>query len=123
LIHVHPSGSISEGLVPSHHIDLSTLIHFTPQETTCAHLGLIAPVRPSARGCEECLQLGSRWVHLRICLTCGHVGCCDSSPHRHASAHSRAAGHPIVRSMEPGETWAWCYEDEVMLKDSEPRPS
>jgi uncharacterized UBP type Zn finger protein len=66
-------------------------------------------------GCEECLATGGRWVHLRMCQTCGHIGCCDSSPGRHATAHYRATGHPIVRSAEPGEDWSWCYLDEVML--------
>jgi CPA2 family monovalent cation:H+ antiporter-2 len=70
---------------------------------------------PSARGCEECLRSGDRWVHLRICMTCGHVGCCDSSPNRHATAHFHATLHPVVRSAEPGERWGWCYEDEVRL--------
>ena len=82
---------------------------------SCRHLDQIRDVVPSAPGCEECLRIGSGWVHLRLCMTCGHVGCCDSSPNRHASKHARAAGHPIVRSMEPGETWLWCYVDEVFL--------
>lgn len=73
----------------------------------------IRPVSPrTPDGCEECLRLDARWVHLRLCLTCGHVGCCDSSPLRHASAHARNSGHPIVQSMEPGETWRWCYVHE-----------
>lgn len=67
-------------------------------------------------GCEDCLASGGRWVHLRICLECGHVGCCDSSPDRHASAHHAATGHPIMRSLEPGEDWSWCFEDEVVLR-------
>ncbi|MGE2771806.1 UBP-type zinc finger domain-containing protein [Rhodococcus sp. 1.20] len=67
---------------------------------------------PYPQGCEECLRLGTPWVHLRLCLTCGHVGCCDSSPGRHASAHAHAIGHPIVQSMEPGEDWRWCYVDQ-----------
>ena len=83
--------------------------------TGCGHLDQIHPVRPSAAGCEDCLRIGARWVHLRVCLTCGHVGCCDSSPNRHATAHHHASGHPIVRSMERGESWGWCYVDEVML--------
>ena len=91
-------------------------IVFAPSEDSgCSHLDAIHPVRPSANGCEDCLRIGSRWVHLRICLTCGHVGCCDSSPNRHATAHFHSTGHPIVRSMERGETWGWCYVDEVML--------
>ena len=66
-------------------------------------------------GCEECLEIGSGWVHLRMCLNCGKVGCCDNSPNRHATAHFREVGHPLIRSAEPGESWAWCYEDEVAL--------
>jgi len=70
---------------------------------------------PSARGCEDCLRIGASWVHLRICMTCGHVGCCDSSPNRHATAHNRAVGHPIIKSLEPGEDWGWCYPDAIAL--------
>ena len=82
---------------------------------SCEHLEEIRDVTPSANGCEECLKIGSPWVHLRLCLTCGHVGCCDSSPNRHATKHFHATGHPIVRSFQPGENWAWCYADEVFL--------
>jgi Zn-finger in ubiquitin-hydrolases and other protein len=64
-------------------------------------------------GCEDCLAAGQPWLHLRICLECGHVGCCDDSPHRHATEHAIASGHPIIRSLEPGEEWAWCYIDRV----------
>lgn len=93
----------------------------------CSHLDQIRDVSPSADGCEDCLRIGSDWVHLRLCLTCGHVGCCDSSPNRHATAHFRASGHPLVRSLEPGEDWMWCYIDEVGLMAVEaaaqrPRP-
>ena len=70
---------------------------------------------PSGDGCVECLASGDRWVHLRLCETCGHVGCCDSSPNKHATAHFHATGHPVMRSVEPGETWGWCYVDEVDL--------
>jgi uncharacterized UBP type Zn finger protein len=66
-------------------------------------------------GCEECLKTGSRWMHLRMCLSCGKVGCCDNSPGRHASAHFKESAHPLIRSAEPGESWSWCYVDEVML--------
>jgi uncharacterized UBP type Zn finger protein len=82
----------------------------------CEHLDLIADVQPSADGCEDCLAAGGRWVHLRLCLTCGHVGCCDSSPAKHATAHYHGAGHPLVQSFEPGEEWVWCYADEALLK-------
>jgi Zn-finger in ubiquitin-hydrolases and other protein len=64
-------------------------------------------------GCEDCLAAGQQWLHLRICLECGHVGCCDDSPHQHATAHANATGHPIIRSLEPGEEWAWCYIDRI----------
>jgi hypothetical protein len=82
----------------------------------CSHLDQIREVTPSADGCEDCLRIGGRWVHLRLCLTCGHVGCCDSSPNRHASAHARQEDHPIVRSFEPGERWIWCFVDRVALE-------
>ena len=82
----------------------------------CSHLDLIRDVSPSATGCEDCLRIGSWWVHLRMCMTCGHVGCCDSSPNRHATAHANSTGHPIVRSLEPGEDWMWCYIDQVVLE-------
>jgi uncharacterized UBP type Zn finger protein len=72
-------------------------------------------VERPARGCEDCLKIGGQWLHLRKCLTCGHVACCDSSPNRHASAHFRGTQHPIVSSAEPGETWCWCYIDERAL--------
>jgi uncharacterized UBP type Zn finger protein len=74
-------------------------------------------VRPSAEGCEDCLRIGGTWVHLRMCLRCGHMGCCDSSPHRHATAHYHSTRHPAVRSMQPGEDWGWCYEDEVFVEE------
>ncbi len=84
----------------------------------CTHLDSIKEVTPSAEGCEECLQTGDWWVHLRLCLTCGHVGCCDSSPNKHASKHAKETGHPIVESFEPGEDWRWCYIDEVYVKET-----
>ena len=87
--------------------------------TKCTHLDQIRAVEPrTPAGCEECLASGDRWVHLRLCLTCGHVGCCDSSPNRHATAHHHETGHPIIRSFEPGEDWAWCYADSTPLKRS-----
>jgi uncharacterized UBP type Zn finger protein len=82
-------------------------------QPACTHLDEIADVSPSGDGCVECLAAGGRWVHLRLCLSCGHVGCCDSSPGRHATAHFHADGHPVVQSYEPGEDWLWCYADEV----------
>ena len=77
------------------------------------HLKEIHKVTPSASGCEDCLKIGGRWVHLRVCRTCGKVGCCDSSPNRHATAHVAESGHPIVTSLERGEDWSWCYVDEI----------
>ena len=75
----------------------------------CSHLDQIHDVRPHTRGCEECLKMGDTWVHLRLCLTCGHVGCSDSSGGAHAAAHFRATGHVVAQSAEPGEHWRWCY--------------
>ena len=80
----------------------------------CTHLDQIQPVEPSStRGCSQCIAQGQPWMHLRLCLTCGEVGCCDSSPNRHASKHAAEHGHPIVLSFEPGEDWCWCYVDET----------
>jgi uncharacterized UBP type Zn finger protein len=79
---------------------------------SCDHLRHVHPQPAKTNGCEECLQSGSGWVHLRLCLTCGHVGCCDSSPNRHATRHHQEMGHPLVASYEPGERWVWCYVDE-----------
>lgn len=80
----------------------------------CSHLNTIAVARATdVEGCEECLELGDTWVHLRQCLQCGHVGCCDASRNRHATAHFKATGHPLVTSLERGEDWVWCYVDEV----------
>ena len=84
--------------------------------TMCSHLNQIHDVTPSAEGCEDCLKTGDTWVHLRLCLSCGHVGCCDSSPAKHATAHFRGSGHPLVQSFEPGEEWVWCYADEALVK-------
>jgi uncharacterized UBP type Zn finger protein len=82
----------------------------------CAHIGEIAEVTPNSPDtCEECLALGDRWVHLRVCMTCGHVGCCDQSKNRHARRHYHASSHPIIGSYEPGENWRYCYIDDVML--------
>jgi CPA1 family monovalent cation:H+ antiporter len=88
-----------------------------PATRPCAHIETIAEVTPSTtEGCEDCLREGTRWVHLRECLVCGHVGCCDNSPRRHATAHWHGTAHAIVRSIEPGEEWAWCYPDELFLE-------
>jgi uncharacterized UBP type Zn finger protein len=81
----------------------------------CTHLNQINDVQPSAQGCEDFLKTGDTWVHLRECLICGHVGCCDSSRNRHATAHFHETNHPIVKSFERGEDWRWCYVDEVLV--------
>jgi uncharacterized UBP type Zn finger protein len=84
----------------------------------CTHIDhvVITELPESVAGCEDCLAMGGEWLHLRICLECGHVGCCDDSPNRHASAHGRASGHPIIRSLEPGEDWCWCFVDELAMR-------
>jgi uncharacterized UBP type Zn finger protein len=82
----------------------------------CSHLNQIQQVIPSAEGCEECLNMGDTWVHLRICLECGHVGCCDSSKNKHATKHAHSTKHPLIQSMELGEDWLYCYQDDVMLE-------
>jgi Zn-finger in ubiquitin-hydrolases and other protein len=82
----------------------------------CTHLDQIREVTPrTPEGCEECLKTGDTWVHLRLCMLCGHVGCCDQSKNQHATTHVHATGHPLIRSFEPGEDWGWCYVDEVFL--------
>lgn len=91
------------------------------EKKPCSHLQSTlrhhtAPVTPSSPGCAECLVKGDEWVHLRLCLSCGHVGCCDDSPNKHASRHFRHTDHPVIKSFEPGEDWAWCFEDEAMLE-------
>lgn len=88
---------------------------FLKRGKMCEHVELIQKVTPSAEGCEECLQIGDRWVHLRICLVCGHVGCCDNSKNKHATKHFRETGHPLIQSFEARETWVWCYVDNEML--------
>ncbi len=84
--------------------------------TSCTHIKEIRDVQPSGTGCKECLEKGDSWVHLRMCLTCGHVGCCDSSKNKHATKHFHRSKHPIVESIEPGENWRWCYVDKIMLE-------
>ena len=89
---------------------------------TCTHLDRIeiSDLPHEITGCEDCLATGARWVHLRMCMTCGKIGCCDSSPNRHATQHANTSGHPIVRSAERGEDWSWCYLDEVMFTVTQP---
>jgi uncharacterized UBP type Zn finger protein len=79
----------------------------------CQHLDQIRAVHPNTKGCEECLKSGDTWVHLRMCMSCGKVGCCDSSKNRHATRHWQETSHPIMRSLERGEDWYWCYPDEL----------
>jgi len=87
-------------------------------DVMCSHLDEVTvhELPAAVDGCEDCLREGGKWLHLRICLSCGHVGCCDSSPNRHATAHSHATSHPIIRSLEPGEDWSWCYVDGVAFR-------
>ena len=87
---------------------------------TCSHLDhvTLTELPDSVAGCEDCLAEGTAWLHLRICLECGHVGCCDNSPRHHGTAHFEATGHPIMRSIEPGEDWSWCFIDEVAMSIS-----
>ena len=88
--------------------------------SSCRHFEEVRDVEPrTPQGCEECLKPGGQWVHLRLCLICGHVGCCDESPNKHATKHFRHTGHPVMQSMEPGDDWGWCYVDEIMV---EPAP-
>jgi hypothetical protein len=89
----------------------------------CTHLDQVKGVAPKTPdGCEECLAMGGAWVHLRLCLSCGHVGCCDNSPNKHATKHFRTIHHAIIRSFEPGENWGWCYVDEVVMEPA-PQPA
>jgi uncharacterized UBP type Zn finger protein len=89
----------------------------------CTHLTQVQDVSPNTpEGCEECLAIGAEWVHLRLCLSCGHVGCCDNSPNKHATKHFHRTTHPIIRSFEPGEDWGWCYVDQLFLEPA-PRAS
>lgn len=82
----------------------------------CSHLAAMKRVEPQTDGCEECLKTGDAWVHLRLCQSCGHVGCCDSSKNKHATRHFQETSHPIVKSLEPGEDWGYCYEDDLFYQ-------
>lgn len=82
----------------------------------CTHLNQVREVKPGANGCEDCLRIGGTWMHLRLCMECGHVGCCDSSPNRHATKHFHTTTHPIIKSFEAGEDWGWCYVDEMFFE-------
>jgi uncharacterized UBP type Zn finger protein len=85
--------------------------------TQCTHLDQVTvlDVPADIPGCEDCIPIGGTWVHLRMCQSCGHIGCCDNSPNRHATAHFHTTEHPVIRSAERGEEWSWCYEDEVAM--------
>jgi hypothetical protein len=83
---------------------------------SCSHLEAVRTDHRNTRGCEECLKMGDTWVHLRLCRQCGHVGCCDDSKNRHATQHFHATRHPIITSIEPGESWSWCYVDKVVME-------
>jgi uncharacterized UBP type Zn finger protein len=90
--------------------------------TECTHLDQLRPVDPrTPEGCEECLRAGGRWVHLRLCLECGHVGCCDASPGKHATAHFHQSRHPVIRSFEPDEDWGSCYVDRFFIEPISPK--
>jgi uncharacterized UBP type Zn finger protein len=93
---------------------------------SCSHVAQLGEVAPRGEGCEDCLRIGAEWVHLRLCMTCGHVGCCDSSPNRHATAHyHQNPDHPVIRSFEPEEDWWWCYADDLFfdVDGAPPAPS
>ena len=85
----------------------------TEEQIPCTHMGEMRPVHPNSKGCEECIKMGDTWVHLRMCMECGNVGCCDSSKNKHATKHFHATNHPIMRSIQPGENWKWCFVDQV----------
>ena len=101
---------------PEPTIDTERTLRFDPAGETCEHISQARAIRPRAAGCEGCMRMGDEWVHLRVCLECGHVGCCDSSPNRHASKHSDTTGHPMMVSLEPNENWAWCYVDQLKMR-------
>src|SRR3982750_2168748 len=104
-----PSAGVLLNVLPA-----ETRLHRMPE---CSHLDPLDITEPTARVCPECVRMGSHWVHLRLCTKCGHIGCCDSSPNRHATHHFRSSGHPLARSIEPGESWVWCYVDEVIAAE------
>jgi uncharacterized UBP type Zn finger protein len=83
---------------------------------SCSHIAGLHPVAPTSRVCDQCVAMGDRWVHLRACLICGQVGCCDQSKNKHATKHFHQSGHPLIQSIQPGEDWIWCYVDELMMQ-------
>ena len=112
------------GVASAPGLDPDRIVRLEPEGKICEHAAAAHPVRPSATGCEACLRRGDDWIHLRICATCGHVGCCDSSPHKHASAHHAETGHPLMLSIEPGDAWAYCYLDRERFRTRAPlRPA
>ncbi len=116
VVHVPPLASLTAiVLIFGVSIGASLLFPGTLKAQSCSHRDRIRDVKPTSTGCEECLKTGDSWVHLRMCLECGHVGCCDSSKNRHATAHFQASGHPMIRSIQPGESWKWCYVDRITL--------
>ena len=86
------------------------------EKEACSHLAQLQVVKPNSEGCEQCIELGDTWVNLRLCMTCGQIGCCDDSKNQHASKHHHVSGHPIIMSYQPNEEWMWCYVDEVLFK-------
>ena len=96
-----------------------TAPHWPTMPEPCTHQDRIKTRNTAKKGCEECLKTGDAWVRVRLCLSCGHVGCCDSSQNKHATRRFHATNHPLIRSIEPGEAWIWCYIDKVMPGDLE----
>ena len=105
---------------PTKHVAASDLLYSLIENgeldpTACSHMGQAANVTPSSSGCEECIKMGAEWINLRICLVCGYVACCESSPHQHANKHYHSSGHPLIQSFNPGERWIYCYPDDLVL--------
>jgi uncharacterized UBP type Zn finger protein len=105
---------MGEWLAEPIHARLPHVLRRNSMAAPCKHLDQIAVTQPGKHVCDDCIKLGDDWVHLRLCLSCGNVGCCDSSKNRHATQHFRRTTHPLMRSIEPGERWVWCFVDEVM---------
>lgn len=116
VVHVPPLASLAAIVVIFSVAIGASLLFPGKKATACSHRDQIAGVTPNSEGCAECLKKGDRWVQLRMCLQCGNVGCCDSSKNQHASAHFHATGHPVMRSIEPGESWRWCYVDRIRIE-------
>jgi hypothetical protein len=114
VVHVPPLVSLA-AIVVIFSVSIAASLLFPAGAKSCTHRNEIVAVEPNTDGCEECLKTGEQWVQLRMCLKCGHVGCCDSSKNRHATAHFHATGHPLIRPLEPGQSWTWCYIDQITL--------